>query len=92
MKELNLNQYNRHNSLRIRKFSDEYYMLGSGKCYKINETGAIVVKYVGKDMPIEALGSKIMDTYNGANIDEIIEDIKAFVDFLLDEGLINENE
>lgn len=92
MKELNLNQYHRKDNLRIRKFNDEYYMLCSGKCYKINETGAVVIKYIGKDMPINTLSNRIMEIYNGCNIDEIIEDIKTFINFLFNEGLINQHE
>lgn len=92
MKWINLNKYNRKDGLRIRKFNDEYYMLCSGKCYEINETGAIVIKYISKDMTIETLSNKIAETYSVCVVDKISEDINSFIDFLLSEGLINQHE
>lgn len=92
MKNINLNQYNRQNSLRIRKFGNEYFLLSYGKCYKVNEIGAIIVKYIGKDMTIENLSNSIANLYEECNIDQIAEDIKNFINFLLNEELVNQNE
>lgn len=92
MIETNFKIYNRKSNLRVRKFNEEYYMLCSGKCYEINEIGAIIVKYLGQDIEVKELSNKINEVYSDTNPEIIEKDIEVFISFLYDEGLIYINE
>ena len=40
----NFEQIVRKEGLRVRGIESEYYIIGNGKCYKLNELGALVIK------------------------------------------------
>ena len=47
-----LNIYKRNENTNVRKFSNEYYIICAHKTFKINEIGAVILKYVGSEISI----------------------------------------
>lgn len=85
---MNLEQFERHDGVRIRKFKSIYYLLTSEKNYQLNELGAVVLKYIGKNMEVVDLCNKISENYTEKNLKKINDDVRSFIDFLLSEGII----
>lgn len=73
---------------RVRKFKDDYYLLGNRKSYLLNYTGAVVLKYIGDDIELEDVAKKISDFYKEENLEKIKTDIESFIEFLILENLI----
>lgn len=85
---MNLSNYEKKIETRVRKFENQYYLLGNKKSYQLNYTGAVVLKYIGTEIELETLAKKISAYYKEDNINQIEEDIVTFLDFLLSENLI----
>lgn len=86
-----LNEFRRVDRLSVRKFADEYYLLGGRKNYKINEIGVIIFKYIGSDITVKELGEKITSVYKidgGKNDKQIDTEIRGFIELLLKEEII----
>lgn len=85
----NLNELRKCEYIIVRKIEDKYYMLGQGKCFELNETGVLVVKYIGKNMLISEFCKKLAQKYEGrVQIEQIERDIELFIDFLIKNRLI----
>ena len=78
----NLNEINKNENAIIRKLEDNYYIFIDGKCYKVNETGALVYKYIGSDMPISLFCQKMAKKYDSESSEMIMKDVMAFIEFL----------
>lgn len=89
---MNLNKYNKKLDTRVRKLNNNYYLLGQKKSYSVNYLGAVVLKYIGSDIDVLDLAKKISNFYELDNIFEIKTDIINFIKFLLNEGLIDQND
>ena len=85
---MNLKNYERKLETRVRKFKDDYYLLGNRKSYLLNYTGAVVLKYIGDDIELEEVAKKISDFYKEENLEKIKTDIESFIEFLILENLI----
>jgi len=85
---MNLKNYERKLETRVRKFKDDYYLLGNRKSYLLNYTGAVVLKYIGDDIELEDVAKKISDFYKEENLEKIKTDIESFIEFLILENLI----
>ena len=83
-----LKDFIRVDRVSVRKFNEEYYLLGGKRNYKINEIGVIIFKYIGSDIKIEELRNKIMEKYEGGTREQIDSEINNFINLLLKEGLI----
>lgn len=83
-----LNIYKRNENTNVRKFSNEYYIICAHKTFKINEIGAVILKYVGSEISISELANRILSKYEGAKYDEIYKDIENFLLFLISENII----
>jgi len=91
MKITNMNELIRNENLTIRKLEETYYFIIGGEAYEANELGATIVNASGRDLPIVELCNRVSDKYNFDDIDQIKADVEDYVDFLLSEGiLINE--
>jgi len=85
-----LDYYKRIEGINVRKFNEEYYIIGNGKAFKANETCIIILKYVGKKISISELTNKILLAYSGAEYEKIYKDIENFIDFLVSQNIIEE--
>lgn len=85
---MNLNNYEKRLETRVRKFKDEYYLLGNRKSYLLNYTGAVVLKYIGTDIELETVVKKISDFYKEDDFERIKADIENFIEFLVLENLV----
>ncbi len=88
----NFEQIVRKEGLRVRGIESEYYIIGNGKCYKLNELGALVIKYTGQKMELKDFCAKVSQKYHEEDLDKIEKDVLNYIDFLKEEGLIYINE
>lgn len=85
---MNLKNFSKDIDTRVRKFGNEYYLLAKGKVYLLNYLGAVVLKYINTDIDLEELANKINSVFMEQDIKMIEEDIKNFISFLLNEGIV----
>lgn len=71
----------------MRRIGEKNIILGDGRGFEVNETGRIVWENIGK-ISNEDIVLKILDS-SDITISEVKEDIKSFVDFLVENGLIS---
>ncbi|WP_142967729.1 PqqD family protein [Enterococcus casseliflavus] len=76
--------------IRIRKLGHNFYIIGNGKTYEINEMGAIILKYINKDMTVEILAHRISDKYHEEDVMKVIDDINEYISFLKSADIIEE--
>lgn len=86
----NMSEFVLSNEISIRKSGKEYYLLKEGKCFKINETSAIILKYIGCSMDIEEFSERIAKKYECIENKEIIlSDVMEYMELLEKNGIIN---
>lgn len=87
---MNFKQFRRNNDVRIRKMGNSYYVISLNGNYEINETGVIVLKYIGQDISFDDFYIRIADKYNYTDIQKISNDIKNYIDYMIQEKIIYE--
>lgn len=88
----NLSQLRRTDKSRIRKIEGAYYIVCGKNCYQANETGALIVNAIGKDIAIKTVCEKLASIYGYADTAIIEVDVHTFLDFLLDNKIVYLNE
>ena len=85
----NLNEIKKCENVTVRKVEEKYYLLRSGKCFRVNETGILIVKYIGKDMLLDEFCDKLVKKYgNEQMLDQVKQDVVRFIQFLSDNEMI----
>lgn len=85
----NLSEIQKKEGVIIRRLENDYYIFNEGKCYKVNETGALVYKYIGKDMQLSEFCKKMAIKYNSDCCDDIMKDVITFIEFLCSVNVID---
>lgn len=85
----NLNQLYRQDNVRIRKIENVFYLVCGRACYEINETGALIVNAIGKDLSIDKVCEKLSQIYKYTEIEQIRDDVEKFIEFIVDNGIVN---
>lgn len=81
----NLNEVKKSEGIVVRKIGVKYYVLNKNRCYLLNETGILIVKYCGKDMDINEFCEKIVAKYNNKDMyEQVKKDIITFINFLIE--------
>lgn len=84
-----MNNFKRNENVRVRKFQNEFYLLGNGNSYSLNYLGAVVIKYLGKNITLAKLVVKISKHFPEVAQKKIKQDVIDFIDFLLSEELVS---
>ena len=79
----NLNQLTREENVRLRRVENTFYIVCGKDCFETNETGALIVNALGKDLSIEAVCEKLSDIYSYDDVDAIKTDVIEFVNFII---------
>ena len=85
---MNLSLYKRSEGRKIRKISDNIYIIKGESVFEINYTGIVILKYIGKDVTVYELAKKIFDEYKSGMESNIAEDIFLFLNILLEKNII----
>lgn len=85
---MNLSLYKRSEGIKIRKISDNIYIIKGESVFEINYTGIVILKYIGKDVTVYELAKKIFDEYKSGMESNIAEDIFLFLNILLEKNII----
>lgn len=88
---MNLMNYEKNTKVHVRKFKNDFYLLGNGKGYRLNYVGAVVIKYLHKDMEISELSGKIASYYGIEDTEQIAADICNFLNFLIQNNLVHKH-
>ncbi|MBD8917666.1 MAG: PqqD family protein [Lachnospiraceae bacterium] len=79
----NLNQLTRKENVRLRRVENTFYIVCGKDCYETNETGALIVNAIGKDLSIDSVCEKLSDMYSYNDMEAIKTDVNEFVDFIM---------
>ncbi len=78
----------RKKKFKVREIEGKYYLYGSGSCYLLNDMGAIVWKYVGKDMTLDEFVGKVNTKYEDTTPAQIRTDVDSYISFLISIGAV----
>jgi len=88
----NLIELKTYENISLRKINDTYYVIRGVETYELNEIGAIIVNALGKDITVEELCNRILKKYNHDNIEQIKLDVNTYINFLINEKIINHEQ
>lgn len=88
----NFMELHRNTDVRLRKIDNIYYILSKNANYEVNETGAIILNHIGKDMTIDEFCTRLAKKCNFNDLDVIKKDVNSYIDFMLNEKIIEEKE
>lgn len=89
----NLKKVKKEQNVSVRRVGDTYYILREGKCFQLNETGVLIVKYIGSDFEIDEFSNRIVQKYgNSEGKERVKQDIIKFIDFLAVNQMVTFNE
>lgn len=71
----NFSDLYKNKKFKVREIEGKYYLYGNGSCYLLNDMGAIVWKYVGKDMMSDEFIGKVNTKYEDIRRPEVSADL-----------------
>ncbi|MFQ7133770.1 MAG: PqqD family protein [Oscillospiraceae bacterium] len=84
----NFSDLYKNKKFKVREIEGKYYLYGNGSCYLLNDMGAIVWKYVGKDMMSDEFIGKVNTKYEDTTPDQIRTDVDSYINFLISIGAV----
>lgn len=87
----NLNQLTRNENVRLRRVENTFYIVCGKECFETNETGALIVNALGKDLSIDSVCEKLSDMYSYNDMEAIKTDVNDFVDFIIANNIATED-
>lgn len=73
---------------RIRKYGEDFYIIGEETVLKTNEMGAIIYKYIGKNTTNKELSKKIVNVFTDISEEDVEFDTQEFIKVLETHKLI----